>query len=400
MKKFMFMAVMALIAVTATAQNPDALKQVLAASDYQKALQLTEAASGMSAEEKAKAYNKVIDLALDKYNKESSVALKNQVANSNESYDKEGMEAAALATIQYAMVCDEYDQMPNEKGKIKPKYKSSNVTRLTTVRNDLLGTGEAQFNARDFAAASKTFGMYVESSAFFNEGNTSADLAYGQIAYYTSLAYYNCNDYANATKYATIAQSDTTVAEEALNVRLTCMSAQLNTKEDSLKYLSELKELYNENPNNNRFLALLWEYYTATNDKEAKKALLDNQLSVNPNNTIALALKGEFCMGESDWDGAIDAFKKSIEIDPNYIQVRSNLGLCQNNKAITLREASNGVLTDEAKTYVNAAIANLTTCREQDPNQESVRWAYTLYQAYYLIGNEAGMKEVEPYVNK
>lgn len=400
MKKFMIMVATALMAVSASAQNEEALKEILAATDYQSALQLTEAnKSSMSAEETAKAYNKVVDLALDKYNKESAVALKNQVSQGNEAYDEQGMVAAACASLNYAIVCDEYDQQPNEKGKIKPKYKSSNVSRLNTVRNSLLGTGEAQFNNKNFAGAAQSFGAYVETSAFFNDGNTANDPAYAQIAYYASLAYYNSNDFANAEKFAIIAQADTTVAEEALDVQILCMSAQLNTKEDSLVYINKLKELYNNDPDNNRFLALLWNYYSSTNDKAAQRELLDNQLSRNPNNTIALALQGEYCMGDNDWDGAIAAFKKALEIDPSYIAVRSNLGLCLYQKTIAIKEANEGNLTDEAKSTVNDAITNLNICREQDPNQESVKWAYTLYSAYYLIGDEAGMESVKAYVN-
>lgn len=397
MNKIVFMAASALMATAAMAQNPDGLKQVMSATDYESALQLTEAAvSTMTAEEKAKAYNKVVDLALEKYTTENEIAVKNELTKANNSYDKDGMEAAAVAAINYAIVCDEYDQMPNEKGKVKVKYKSSNVTRLTIVRNELLGIGEEQFNAKDFAAASKTFGLYVDSAPFFYEGNASSDPAYGQIAYYTSLACYNSQSYVDASKYAALAQTDTTFAEDALNIQIMSMKAQLNTKADSLKYLDEVKALYEQDPTNERFFGLLCEYYATSGEEAAKNELVDKQLEINPKSTMAWALKGEGYMGNSQWDEAITTYKKSLEINPDFIQVRLNLSVCLNNKAITLKEANNGQMTDEAKACVNESISNLKIIREEDPNRETVNWPYTFYQAYYLIDDEAGMKEIEP----
>lgn len=390
---------MAVVALTAMAQNPDGLKGVLAATDWQSALSLTEAAQAtMTAEEAAKAYNKVVDLALAKYNDESAAAIKNQVTAT--AYDKAGMEAAAVAAITYALVCDEYDNQPNEKGKVKPKYHNANISRLAGVRNDLLGVGEGQFNVRDFAAAGKTFALYVDTSDDFVTGGHAADPAYCQIAYYASLGFYNSEDYASAAKYAAIAQGDESVADDALNVQIMSMKAQVTTPEDSVKYLAQVQELYNADPTNERFFSLIYEYYSTSGDEAKKSDLINKQLELNPQSVMAWALKGESAMAGSRWDEAIEAYKKSLEINPEFIQVRLNLAVCQNNKAITLKEANNGQMTDEATAYVNESIANLTTVREKDPNQETVRWAYMLYQAYYLLGNEAGMAEVEPLINQ
>ena len=43
-------------------------------------------------------------------------------------------------------------------------------------------------------------------------------------------------------------------------------------------------------------------------------------------------------------------------------------------------------------------IGALKAIKEKDPNREMVNWAYTLYQAYYLIGDEAKAKELESLV--
>ncbi|MBR5928861.1 MAG: hypothetical protein IKZ93_02605, partial [Prevotella sp.] len=66
MKKMIMMAVAALVAVSAGAQNKDFQKLIKAAGAYQEALGvLNSNLSGLSAEDKALGYNKLVDLALD-----------------------------------------------------------------------------------------------------------------------------------------------------------------------------------------------------------------------------------------------------------------------------------------------------------------------------------------------
>lgn len=132
MKKLFISALLACTASVSFAQ--DAVKQVMAATDYQEALNLLNSSlSSMSNEDKAKAYSKVAELAVKKFNKESEVALTNQVAKQNNPYDKEGMNAAAIAAMNAALECDKYDQMPNEKGKVKPKFRSKMAQMMAPV---------------------------------------------------------------------------------------------------------------------------------------------------------------------------------------------------------------------------------------------------------------------------
>ena len=110
---------------------------------------------------------------------------------------------------------------------------------------------------------------------------------------------------------------------------------------------------------------------------------------------MAWALKGESEMGDQKWADAIESYKKSLAMDPEFIQVQFNLALCQNNQAITLKDANGGNLTPEAKGLLQESIANLNQIKAKDPDHLTVNWPYTLYQAYYLIGDEANAKALE-----
>jgi len=397
MKKLMLMAVAAFMAVSANAQNPAAVKQALGAKDYQQALGIiTPALESMSNDEKAKVYNKLVDLALDKFNKEQNIKLTNQVTQKNDPFDKVGMYQAALNALNAAEECDKYDQLPNAKGKVAPKFRKKNAPRLLSARTELINGGQDSYNEKDFKTAEAYFGKYVTSklSPLFSETDMSKDEYYGQIAYFASLAAYNNQDFPSASKYADAALGDTAVANDAMDIKILSMKATLKTKEDSLKYLDDIKALYQKDPANERMFSLLVEYYSSVKDNDAKKALIESQVAAHPSK-MAWALKGESEMGESKWADAVASYKKSLEYDKDFIQVRFNLALCQNNQAITLKDANGGNLVPEAKSLLEESVANLLQLKEVDPNREQVNWAYTLYQAYYLLGDEAKAKELE-----
>lgn len=397
MKKLMTMAVLVCMALAANAQNPAGLKQVLSAKTFSDATAaLNSAVGSMNAEEKAKAYNKLVDLSLDRFNKEQNIKLTNQVTHKEDPYDKKAMYESAFNALKNAAECDKFDQMPNAKGKVAPKFRKKNAERLLAARTELINGGQELYNEKNFNKAADYFGTYVDSRKYplFSETDFSNDTYYGQIAYFAALAAYNCQDFANASKYADAAQGDKEVANDAMDIKILSMKAQLKTKEDSLKYLDDVKALYAKEPANERIFALLVEYYSSVNDDAAKNALVAKQVAEHPSK-MAWALKGESDMRDSKWADAIEAYKKSLELDPDFIQVRFNLGLCMNNQAITLKDQNGGNLVPEAKSLLEQSIQNLLKVKEQDPNREQVNWAYTLYQAYYLIGNEEKAKELE-----
>lgn len=400
MKKMIMMAVAALVAVSAGAQNKDFQKLIKAAGAYQEALGvLNSNLSGLSAEDKALGYNKLVDLALDKFNKENNIQLTNQVTQKNDPFDKAGMIEAGINALKAAMECDKFDQMPNAKGKVAPKFHKKNAERVIVARNALLSAGQDLYNDKNYQAAQDAFGLFVDSrkNSLFSETDFSKEDFYTQIAYFAALAAYNNHDFAAASKYADYCKDDANYANDAMDVKVLSMKAQLKTKEDSVKYMNDLKALHAQEPANERFFSLLTEYYQATQDNAAKKALIDEQVAKYPSK-MAWALKGESEMNDSKWKEAITAYKKALEADPEFLQVRFNLALCENQQAIALRDANGGNLTPDVKEYLQNSIDNLLILKEKDPNRETVNWAYTLYQAYYLMGDEAKAKELESLV--
>ena len=119
--------------------------------------------------EKAKAYNKLVQLSMEKINHESATISGNAVAQQLgqgkvEPYDTVGYNKAICTALKDAMECDKYDNMPNAKGKIAPKFHKKNQETLWPLRVNLINAGQDAGNAQDTKAASEYFSLYVETA--------------------------------------------------------------------------------------------------------------------------------------------------------------------------------------------------------------------------------------------
>ena len=126
----MMMMAIALMASTMTfAGDSDALKAILKTKDYATAAQLVNANLGSLTDnaEKAKAYNHLVDLAMNKVTKNVAIITENQLgmqmgraANESVPYDTLGLADAVCAAIYAVIECHKYDNLPNAKGKVAP----------------------------------------------------------------------------------------------------------------------------------------------------------------------------------------------------------------------------------------------------------------------------------------
>lgn len=181
------MAVVAFATSTAFAQ--DVVKQILGAKSADEALTLIQPAlSGLNNEDKAKVYNKVVDLALSKVSDIDQQIATNKISGKQEPYDTVGYNNALIQALKYGFECEKYDQLPNAKGKVKPKFRKSNSDRLQAVRTQLINVGLDAYNSHNLKRAFEVFSMYSDSkgSSLFENVDFSKDQDFGQVSYYAA----------------------------------------------------------------------------------------------------------------------------------------------------------------------------------------------------------------------
>ena len=384
MKKLIVAAMMVLGATSAFAGDSDALKAVMKAKTYAEAEALLKQNLGQLANdaEKAKAYNKLVDLGMKAYNDQQSIMQTNQIMKKNDPIDENAMNEGAYNALMNAIECYKYDQLPNAKGKVAPKF-CSNASRVWAARVQLVNAGQtaAQNNKADEVL--KYWGAFLDTDseplfASIDAKQKDGEKEYiGQVALFAARYAYQAKDAARCEKYCDIAMKSEKEAKDALNLKLYVMKDGLKTHADSLAYVDKLKGLYAQDENNEVILDGLNSMYSSMKMEKEQEALLNAAIAKNPSNFVALANLGMMYIQKNDADNAIKNLKLALAAKPDNVTVLTYLGACYNSKAGALQDP-NG-----RKVVYKEAVKVLDKAKELDPEKAQANWGYTRYQAYY-----------------
>ena len=384
MKKLIVAAMMVLGATSAFAGDSDALKAVMKAKTYAEAETLLKQNLGQLANdaEKAKAYNKLVDLSMKAYNDQQSIMQTNQIMKKNDPIDENAMNEGAYNALMNAIECYKYDQLPNAKGKVAPKF-GSNASRVWAARVQLVNAGQtaAQNNKADEVL--KYWGAFLDTDseplfASVDAKQKDGEKEYiGQVALFAARYAYQAKDAARCEKYCDIAMKSEKEAKDALNLKLYVMKDGLKTHADSLAYVDKLKGLYAQDENNDVILDGLNSMYSSMKMEKEQEALLNAAIAKNPSNFVAFANLGMMYIQKNDADNAIKNLKLALAAKPDNVTVLTYLGACYNSKAGALQDP-NG-----RKVVYKEAVKVLDKAKELDPEKAQANWGYTRYQAYY-----------------
>lgn len=383
MKKLIVAAMLVLGATSAFAGDSDALKAVMKAKTYAEAEALVKQNLGQFANdaEKAKAYNKLVDLGMKVFNEQQTIQQTNQLMKKNDPVDENVMNEGAYNALMNAIECYKYDQLPNAKGKVAPKF-NGNATRVWGARQQLVNAGQtaAQNNKADEVL--KYWGAFLDTDseplfASVDAKQKEAEKEYiGQVALFAARYAYQAKDAARCEKYCDIAMTSEKEAKDALNLKLYVMKDGLKTKEDSLNYVNKLKDLYAKDPSNDVMLDGLNSMYSALKMEKEQTELLDAAIAKDPKNFVALANKGMMYIQKNDANNAIKCLKQALEAKPDNVVVMTYLGACYNSKAGEIQAVQG------RKVVYQEAIKILDKAKELDPEKAQANWGYTRYQAY------------------
>ena len=386
MKKLFVMAVMMVASATAFAGDSDALKAILKTKTYAEAEALVKANLGSLANdaEKAKAYNKLVDLALAQFDAQSTIQTENQVAKQmgkeEKPVDEKLMSDMAYKAIVAGMECDKYDQKPNEKGKVAPKFASKNAQRLWFApRNQMVNAGQDALTAKDNATARKFWTLFVESDAapmFKDQNRDQQKPFFGQVARFAAIFAYQDKDMAKALQLADVALKDPQEYENALNLKLEILGDGLKTKDDSLKYVENLKSLYAEHKTNGVMEKL---YNTLIGVGQAAEAdkIIDDALAADPNNFVALADKGLSLLQAQKAEEAVKYLKRAYDVKNDNAIIATYAGTAYVVQAQNVEDPA------KKKELYKQAIEMFDKAKELDPDMLQAKWGYNRYNAYY-----------------
>lgn len=406
----MTIAVAALLATSAFAQNPDAFKQIKKAKTAEEVKSLISAnESSMSSTENAQAYNKLVDLTMTSVNTAQAAIQTNQLKEQmkqepTEQVDMKAMYKDLYTAYDAVLKCDKYDSQPNEKGKVPLKFRKANADRLYSLRPYLINAGQDAQAAEDNKSALDFFSMYVNTAAsdVFKEkieadAKTSpegvGDPYLSEVARVAAVASFNAGDADAAQSYLTVVMKDPKKAKDALSLKIYFIEKTVKTHEDSLRCLEQMKELYAQYPDDNDVFARVSQWYSNMGQKDKQLEVINQKLQRNPENFTAWAMKGQAEMNAQKYDDAVTSLKKSLDckVDDQAQKALVNtfIGYCLTQKAPQMEKFEDQVA------ILKDAIPYLEAAKQLDPNRERSNWAYPLYNCYYYVKGEKDAQTLE-----
>ena len=361
-----------------------ALKAILASKSYYDAERLVKSnLSRLNSPDRATAYNKLVDLAMDAFNSQSTIQTENQLAKqmgrSEKPVNTKLMADMAVNALNAAMECDKYDQQPNEKGKVSLKFAKKNAERLWNApRFALVNAGQDAAMKQDQAAARKYWEAFTLSDAapLFKDCNRDAQKAFfGQVARFAAIYAYQDKDMDKALQLCDIAMKDPQEYEGCLNLKLEILGEGLKTKEDSMRYVNQLKEIYAKHQTDG-VMEKLFNTLNGMGEKEAANKILDDALAKNPNNFVALADKGLGLINDNPAEAA-KYLKRAAALKADNAAIQTYAGTALSVQAQNTNDsAAKRALYREAIKYYDKA-------KELDPDRLQANWGYNRYNAYY-----------------
>jgi tetratricopeptide (TPR) repeat protein len=391
------MAMMMVASATSFAGDSDGLKAILKAKTYDEANQLLQQNVGSLADaaEKAKAYNHVLEIVMKKVDAETKIITENQLAvqmgggaDKQKPYDTLGLANAICQSLELASECNKYDQQPNAKGKVAPKFAEKNALRVWSNRVHLVNIGQEEAKKGNDANVLKFWGTFIDSRTepLFAAMDKNPESAYvGQVALFAGRYAFQAKDMERANRYFDEAMKDPEQKKEALGFKIYAMKSVLKTRQDSIDFANKLKPLLDENPDNDAIIDGLYSVYDGLKMKAEQKSLLEGILAKNPNNFVALADLGIMHIGENDYTAAIPFLRKAIAVKDDNASVLYYLAT-----SLCIMAQDDKTSAADKKNYYKEAVELYDKCKQVDPDMMQIKWGYNRFNAYYnYYGPEA-----------
>lgn len=400
MKKLLLTLAVSTVALTSFAQE-SAVKEAKRSmvSDPYKAEELISGAlTNPETESVANTWNIAGKIQENIYKKEAEKMWLRQPCDTVKMYN------SLVNMCNYFIKCDELEQIPDAKGKVKLKSRKSNSAMIDQYRMNIMEGGNVFYNAGDDKGALNSWGMYVDLAytPLMEKFNyLEKDTFIPMIAYYSTVAAIRAKDYNATIKYAEIAGTNKEYAEEVAEYASSAYLA----KGDTVGWTQYVKQCIEKFPTNQYFFSTLINHYIMNNQLDEAKQYGDDMLKNNPDNAITLFVVGYINQLIKDYDRALDLMKKSIELDPQNANTHSAIGgiyidLAQKASEevpVDINDPNYEAANEKYLSYVRDARMYYENARKFAPDKKDL-WLRPLYSIYYAL-NAPEFEELEQLMN-
>ena len=278
----------------------------------------------------------------------------NKVAEKSE-YDEEKLYNYTYEFGNDIAECDKYDNVPDAKGKIKPRYTDFVNMSYGQQFGQFYNAGAYYYGQENYEKAYYLFKMFIDASdKLYKAGIIGKDTVNVPVAAYNmSLCGMQIKNYDMVLSHVDMAMAHPDFASSAFRYK----TAAYLEKGDTATWLNLCKEGTMKYPKDAYFNQALIQYYDNKGENDKLDALADELIASDPQNPLFVYLKGYIAQSKYErkeqkeqLDVAIEWYKKTLDVDGSYETALANLGRCYLLKAQEYsNEKSSTKITDKKK---------------------------------------------------
>ena len=266
--------------------------------------------------------------------------------------DEPVMYEALGSILPYFEKAYELDQLPNEKGKVKPKFTKDIKGILGANHVYYINGGAYYFDQKDYNKAYDFFEQYLKISdmpMFKGEAVAERDSNFMTVQFYAAAAASLAKD--SRLAIAALERAKNTPYRQYDVYQYLCYEyGEARTAQDSVMLEKTFEEGMQVFPDSAFFLNNLINTYIYSNRNEKALEMLNVAIQKNPNDANLYNVMGRvYETGLKDYANAEKNFQIALEKDPNLTDALSNIGRIYYNQGVNKLSEAN--MINDSKKY-------------------------------------------------
>ena len=319
------------------------------------------------------------------------------------------MYEALYGILPYFQKAYELDQLPNEKGKVKPKYTKDIKSILSANHVYLFNGGAYYFDKQEYKKAYDFFNQYVKISElpmFAGTQTAEKDSTFMTVQFYAAAAASLAKD--SRLAIAALERAKNTPYRQYDVYQYLCYEyGEARTAQDSVMLEKTFEEGMQVFPDSAFFLNNLINTYIYSNRNEKALEMLNVAIQKNPNDANLYNVMGRvYETGLKDYANAEKNFQIALEKDPNLTDALSNIGRIYYNQGVNKLSEANMINDSKkyqeelsmAKELFKKALPYYKKAHEAEP--EKMDNMIALRGIYYNLNMGPELEAIEAEMNK
>lgn len=290
---------------------------------------------------------------------------------------------------------DSLDAQPDDKGRVKLKYRKRNSEYLHPLRANLFNGGLYFMGKKNYSHAFDLFSTYIDcykQPLFEHYNYAQSDKRLSEAAFYAMHVAYMSNDVNKTLHYAPLAQEDTARLDLVYNY----MAESYVQIADTTNYLDVLQSGFAKYPLYDYFFTHLFDYYFKHGNNDVALALCHDVVEHDSVNTVALYAMSSVLLEQNRYEECIDICNKLIELDDTNADAYYNAGIAYYNQAVALDNSKKYTKQERALmlSFYRKALPYMKTYRSLKPENKR-QWVLPLYTIYLNLNMGKEFDEID-----